>query len=660
MDMDIRQGLLNVQEGVSRGLQVEDVQDAFRTSFLRALSSLRAKLIVPYVLLTMVIAMVGVFIVTRLVTSSIRERFVNQLFEASRVAGDGVVRRERTHLEDLRLMAFMEGVPDQIKEADAEGLQSLLWPVALNNNIEAVTVVDLEGREILTLAEDVNSGQYIASQGGDFSDLSIVAKILNGQVDEDGDKFADVLKTTYGPYLFSSAPVRDSEGRLVGVLMAGTRLETLLSELKAQSLADLVVLDSDGKLIATTLVLPDEGTEPLEIDPDRVDPEGMSTTEELELYGREYQKVVAPLILRRREVGWMSVILPSNYIVSTMATSRNIFSLIFSLGTVATIVLGYLLAQSIARPILQLRAVSQAVAGGELEQSTNIQRADEIGELSNAFDTMTGRLKERTDEAARLYAETVQRNTELAEINERLQTTQAQLVQSEKLASVGQLTAGIVHDVKNPLAVIKGVAEELHEEIGLDPSTRGKLQSIRDNASRANTIVTDLLKFARQSTPELHRRDMRETIRSALRLTEYLTRKGNVEVETNLPDLPVRVTYDAQQIEQVLINLITNAVQAMPEGGKLRVSLKEFEDGVRIDVADTGHGIRKENLSRIFDPFFTTKPEGEGTGLGLSISFGIVSRHGGRINVDSKIGVGTMFSVILPEEPSAPEDEGIE
>jgi signal transduction histidine kinase len=658
--MEIREGMLDARERIGGGLQVEDLQAIFRANFVRTLSGLRAKLIVPYVLLTVVIAMVGVFIVTRLVTSSIRERFVNQLFEASRVAGDGIVRRERAHLENLRLMAFMEGVPERLAQGDAEGLQTLLWPVALNNDLEVVTAIGLDGQELLTLAEDASSGQYIVSQGGDFSDLSIVTRILNNQVDEFGDKFADVLKTTYGPYLFTSAPVRDSDGLLTGVLMVGTHLESLLGEIKTQSLADVVVLDSDGRLVATTLVISDEGPGPLEIDPDRVGSEGMSITEELNLYGREYQKVVASLVLRQRDVGWMSVVLPSNYIVSTMATSRNIFSLMFSLGTVATIILGYLLAQSIARPILQLRAVSQAVAGGELEQSTNIRRSDEIGELASAFDTMTVRLKERTDEAAQLYAETVQRNTELAEINERLQTTQAQLVQSEKLASVGQLTAGIVHDVKNPLAVIKGVAEELHEEIGLDPSTRGKLTSIRENATRASTIVTDLLKFARQSTPELHRRDIRETVRSALRLTEYLTRKGNIEVTMKLPDLPVRVTYDAQQIEQVLINLITNAVQAMPGGGKLTLSLKETEQGVRIDVTDTGYGIRKENLSRIFDPFFTTKPEGEGTGLGLSISFGIVSRHGGKIEVDSKVGVGTTFSVVLPEEPSTPEDQGLE
>jgi len=353
-------------------------------------------------------------------------------------------------------------------------------------------------------------------------------------------------------------------------------------------------------------------------------------------------------------MGILSVVLPSNYIVSTMATSRNIFSLVFALGTIATIVIGYVLAQSIARPILRLRSISQAVAAGDLDQNTGFERSDEIGELASAFDTMTMRLRDRTAEAARLYAETIERNKELADINARLQSTQAQLVQSEKLASVGQLTAGIVHDVKNPLAVIKGLAEELHEEIGLDPSTRAQLATIRDSASRASNIVTDLLKFARQSAPEMQRRDMRETVQSSLRLTEYLTRKGKVEVTVDLPDQPVMVTFDAQQIEQVLINLFTNAVQAMDHGGSLRINLGRAKGAIAIAVQDTGMGIPKQNITRIFDPFFTTKPEGEGTGLGLSVSFGIVSRHGGTIEVESELGWGTTFTVLLPEEPTQP------
>ena len=650
--MELREGLL---EGPPiKGKEIEGDQKTFIDTLLDFLSGLRAKLIVPYVLLTMVIALVGVFVVTNLVTSSIRERFINQLFEASRVVADGLVRREREHLENLRLMAYMEGVSEAIIERDADGLQNMLWPIAMNNQLEAVTVVDLEGQEIMTLALEPATNQYLVSSGADFSQFDMVMDILTGGMDEIGDKFADFLITTFGPYLFTDAPVRDSSGKMIGMLMVGTRLESVLGELKSQSLADITVLDRSGSFVATTLVEPEEGIEVLEVDPQTITQSDASTTHKLELYGRDYQAVIAPLIIRQQEMGILSVVLPSNYIVSTMATSRNIFSLVFALGTIATIVIGYVLAQSIAKPILRLRSISQAVAAGDLDQNTGFERADEIGELASAFDTMTLRLRERTVEAARLYAETIDRNKELADINARLQTTQAQLVQSEKLASVGQLTAGIVHDVKNPLAVIKGLAEELHEEIGIDPSTRAQLATIRDSASRASNIVTDLLKFARQSTPEMQRRDMRETIQSSLRLTEYLTRKGKVEVIVDLPDQPVMVTYDDQQIEQVLINLFTNAVQAMEHGGSLRINLGRAKGAIALAVQDTGMGIPKQNIARIFDPFFTTKPEGEGTGLGLSVSFGIVSRHGGTIEIESELGWGTTFTILLPEEPTQP------
>jgi signal transduction histidine kinase len=620
------------------------------------LSSLRAKLIVPYVLLTVVIAMVGVYVVTSLVTSSIRERFVNQIFEASRVASDGIVRQEKTHLENLRLMAFTEGVAGAVTDRDTERLQDLLWPVAYNNQVEAITVVAMDGAEILTLAYDPTSGQYLASQEGDFSGFSMVTNTLEGKVDELGDKYADILRTTYGAYLFTSAPVRNGSGEIVGALLVGSRLKTLLGELKNQSLADLTVLDIDGHYVESTLVIPEGGPGTLEVDPKVIATSDDSRTLDIELYGRNYMAVISPLIIRQQDMGIMSVVLPANYIVSTMATSRNVFSLVFALGTVATIVIGYMLAQSIAKPILKLRSISQAVASGDLDQSSGFHRADEIGELASAFDTMTFKLRERTEEAARLYAETVKRNEELAEANEKLQKTQAQLIQSEKLASVGQLTAGIVHDVKNPLAVIKGLAEELHEEFGLDPTTRDQLKTIRLSATKANTIVTDLLKFARQSTPDLHRRDMRETIHSSLRLTEYLTRKGGVEVVVDMPEDPVMVTYDAQQIEQVLINLISNAVHAMKNGGTLRVNLGQADRAVAIAVQDTGTGIARDNLPRIFDPFFTTKPEGEGTGLGLSVSYGIVSNHHGQIDVESKLGWGTTFTILLPEEPPQHEE----
>jgi signal transduction histidine kinase len=613
------------------------------------LARLQTKLIVPYVVLTVLTALGGLFIVTRLVTSSVRERFVNQLFEASRVAADGIVRRERNHLEDLRLMAYTEGVSEAVASHDTSRLQDLLWPIILNNNIDVVSLVDTDGVEIISLARDPQTGQYVGSQRMmDFSQVSLVVNILEGVQDDQGDKYAGFLQTTYGAYLFTSAPVEDSAGALQGAILTGTRLETLLADLKTQSLADVVVLDTSGALVATSLVEPEEGYETVELTSDEVGQIDPSLTRDVVLYSRPYQMVYAPLIVRQQEMGVLGVLLPSNYIVSTEATSRNTFSLLFSLATVGVIVVGYVLSQSIARPILRLRAISQAVASGDLAQKTGIEASDEIGELASAFDTMTIRLRERTEEAARLYAETVQRNKELADINLRLQSTQQQLIQSEKLASVGQLTAGIVHDVKNPLAVIKGIAEELRDEPGLDPSLKDQMTVIRDNASRASTIVGDLLKFARQAKPEMKQRDMRESIEAAIRLTEYLARKGNVQVVKDVPARSVMAYYDAGQIEQVLINLIQNAIQAMPQGGTLRINLSQAPGALAVAVEDTGTGIAAENLGRIFDPFFTTKKEGEGTGLGLSVSYGIISRHGGKIGVESKVGKGTTFTILMP------------
>ena len=646
--MEITSSAFERGPGDSQQLGNEQVPTLNR--LIGVFASLRAKLIIPYVVLTLMIAMVGVYIITRLVTSSLHERFVNQLLEASRVAADGIVRQERTHLEDLRLMAFTEGVPEALVARDSQTLQDLLFPITLNNAIQAVTVLDLTGTEIITLARHPASGEYSTSEGGDFSQFNIVDEILKNDLDAIDDKFAGLLVTSFGPYLFTSAPVRDANGDLLGVLLAGTSLESLLAEVKNQSLADAVLLDNEGSLVATTFVEPETGFGPVEINPGLINETNPSVTLDFDLYGREYKSTYAPLVIRKNDTGILGVALPSNFIVTTMATSRNTFSLIFSAGTILTIIVGYLLAQSIAKPILRLRSVSQAVAAGDLNQDTGLRGADEIGELAGAFDIMTLRLRDRTAEAARLYDETLERNKELAEINARLQTAQAQLIQSEKLASVGQLTAGIVHDVKNPLAVIKGLAEELSEDFSIDPSMKDQLSTIRESATKASTIVTDLLKFARQSTPDLERRDMRETIEASVRLTEYLARKGNVELKVDMPSSPVLVWYDAQQIEQVLINLVGNAIQAMKNGGTVRINLSQAKNSIALSVQDNGVGIPEKNLQRIFDPFFTTKPEGEGTGLGLSVSFGIITRHRGQISVDSKPGLGTTFTILLPIE----------
>jgi two-component system NtrC family sensor kinase len=605
--------------------------------------------------------MVGTFVVTRLVASSVRERFFNQMYEASRVAADGIVRIEADHLANLRLMAFSEGVPEAFTDLDDESLQEILWPILLNNEIEALSTVDTDGNEILTLALDHNTNRYNVFKGTDFGSFEIVSRVLNNEPDELGDKFAGLVRTQFGPYLYTSAPVRDSSNRLVGVIMVGTQIESLLSQLKSQSLADVILLDENGTLLASTFVNDMQMQEVLELSPEII-PSGdevYNINFKVSETDRSYQAIYSPVMVRQMPMGIMGVALPSNYVVYTEATSRNTFSVIFSIATISVIVLGYVLSQSIARPILKLRSVSTAVAQGDLNQKSGFKRSDEIGDLASVFDLMTSRLRRRTAQAARLYQETLERNDDLAKANARLQEAQQQLIQSGKLAAVGELTAGIVHDVKNPLAVIKGLAEELQEESNLPADVADQLATIRESAARATQIVSDLLKFARQSTPEMRSQNINETIRAAVRLTDYLARKGNVEISMDLLPDPVMITYDAIQIEQVLVNLIQNAIQAMTKGGKIHIVTSPIDHGISIQVKDNGIGIPEGNLARIFDPFFTTKAEGEGTGLGLSVSYGIISRHRGRIEVASKVGVGTVFTVRLPKEQPDSNGRGV-
>ena len=611
---------------------------------------LQVKLIAPYLILTLIIASAGIFLVTLLTMETEEERFANSLMDASRNINDSIVQQERNQLERLRMMIFADGMAQAMYDRDTGLIEAIVKPLVLTEEtqkIDLAVVVDSEGQEIVTLGKDPNSERYYIQQGVSFAGLSSVRKVLENEVDDQGDKFVELAIFEQGTVLFTSAPVRDANDQLVGAILVGSYLDNAMTRIKNQSIVDVVVVDLQGKKLAATLVSEVGLDKALEMVKD-LDPNALTQPVPITLNNRPYRIAYSPLKIRDVQVGWTGVTRSTEYLFSTAARSRQIFIILFSVGTIAIILIGYLLAQDIARPLLKLRSMSQAVAAGDLKQNISLRRKDEIGDLGEAFDTMTLHLQERTEEAQRLYEETLQRNKELAEINARLEATQLQLIQSEKLASIGQLTAGIVHDVKNPFAVIMGMAEVLADDETMDAETKHGLKVIRESAIKGNTIVSDLLKFARQSHPEMRTMDIRETVQTAMRLTAYLTRRFNTV--TDLPEAPLIVTYDAQLVEQVLINMIHNAVQAMPNGGSLRISVKCIGETAQIAIQDSGSGISPENLKRIFDPFFTTKPEGEGTGLGLSVSYGIIANHNGRIDVESEMGKGTTFTIVLPIE----------
>jgi len=244
-------------------------------------------------------------------------------------------------------------------------------------------------------------------------------------------------------------------------------------------------------------------------------------------------------------------------------------------------------------------------------------------------------------ENSRLYEGVKQQMAELKQ-------TQAQLVQSTKLAAIGELAANIAHEINNPLTTVLGFASFIAERLPAEDPMREELGLIQEEASRARDIVRDLLQFSRQRDFMPEPADVNMVLEQVVAMIRRQGAFGAVTVtETYAEDLPM-VEMDVPRIKQVFLNIINNAVYAMKDGGKLTVRTTAAPELVRIAFEDSGPGIPPDVLSRIFDPFFTTKPEVSGTGLGLSVSLGIVQSHGGSIEVDSKVGAGSTFTVTLP------------
>ena len=243
-----------------------------------------------------------------------------------------------------------------------------------------------------------------------------------------------------------------------------------------------------------------------------------------------------------------------------------------------------------------------------------------------------------------------------------LQSAQKQLIQAEKLGSLGQMAAGVAHQLNNPLGGIVIYSQLLKEEYDLEPAALQDLDRIIEDASRCQKIVSELLDFARQRTLEILPNDLNQAVSRTIFLLENQPFLKEIEIVRELaPDLPL-VPCDLQQINHVLMNIILNAVDSMEGHGRLTLATSLGKDGlaVRVEISDTGPGIPDEVLPYIFDPFFTTKEEGKGTGLGLSVAYGIIKNHRGRLSASSRPGEGATFVMELPvhsdEQPGGSPD----
>ncbi|MFQ6042151.1 MAG: ATP-binding protein [Candidatus Poribacteria bacterium] len=299
--------------------------------------------------------------------------------------------------------------------------------------------------------------------------------------------------------------------------------------------------------------------------------------------------------------------------------------------------------------------ITQRMASGDLSQRIEINTGDALQILGDSFNQMAQNLRQSQEEL-RNFSLQLERRVE--ERTKELKEAQAQLIQSEKLASIGELTGNIAHEINNPVGIILSRLECMMldaDEEGLPEEFLVDLRVLEKHANRIANITGGLLTFSRSSAEEFAPVDVNEVICKTVHLLESQFARSNISVEKSLQEGACRVMGDADGLQQVFINLLNNALDAMPEGGRIKIETGLNSNGTeaRITIADTGCGIAKKNLNRIFEPFFTTKEPGKGTGLGLSISYGIIREHNGTIQVvESEFSKGATFRVTLPVKKS--------
>ena len=318
-------------------------------------------------------------------------------------------------------------------------------------------------------------------------------------------------------------------------------------------------------------------------------------------------------------------------------------------GIVSVVILSFLLSllltRFVNRPIGRLLTATKKAASGNLDQTVVIRSQDELGELSDSFNNMISELK-RSRDAIEDWTQTLEHRVQ--ERTQELQRVQDQLIHAGKMAALGELAAGVAHEINNPLTGVLTFSSLILKKVDENHPWRKDLETIVQQTSRCRNIVKGLLDFARQRKPDKKEWDVHTLIERTLTLVEKQAPFQNIKIvkefKTNTPKLFI----DGDQMQQVFMNILLNAADAMAEGGTLTIRTALKDGMAEVSFSDTGSGIAKEHLLKLFDPFFTTKQTGKGTGLGLAISYGIVQSHNGDIHVDSEVGKGSTFRIKIP------------
>ncbi len=303
----------------------------------------------------------------------------------------------------------------------------------------------------------------------------------------------------------------------------------------------------------------------------------------------------------------------------------------------------------VSKPVTDLTYGMEKLAEGDFNHEVPIKSDDEMGVLARTFNSMTADLKGARDQRE-LWTQTLE--AEIDKQTEEIQKTHASLLQTEKLASLGRMAAGVAHEINNPLTGVVTFAHLMLQRVPPDSLDAEDLQVIIEQAERCSKIIKNLLTFSRATPSEKGAVNINNVLSKTIYMVKNQEKFHNIKFNTNIDDTPLITIGDSSQFQQICLNMLLNAADAMNERGVITVATrkitKDNKNYVEIEFTDTGAGIKKEAMAKLFEPFFTTKPVDKGTGLGLSVSHGIVKHAGGEIKVKSAVGKGTSFFVRLP------------
>jgi len=378
--------------------------------------------------------------------------------------------------------------------------------------------------------------------------------------------------------------------------------------------------------------------------------------------------IYTPLVSNVKVIGGIRVGFSLNALNNLLVRTRWLMLFYLSFALLLFLAFGsYLLNRRIARPLNKIAGTAEKIADGDLSQRVEDYGENEMGQLSKSFNKMADRVGEHV--------------AYLQRANRDLRITRQELIRSEKLASVGRLAAGVAHEIGNPLGAILGYTDMMLKGVDDEAVQRDFLERIEKELRKIDLTIRELLDYSRSSSLEVKETNVNRVVRETLSLVSHQKGFESLKLEQRLDENLPAVLADERQLQQIMINIVLNAVDAMPDGGALRLVTeivmaiddnvdfvrRRREDGVpdeftikpgeqkgcademvKISVTDTGTGIGEDSINKIFDPFYTTKEPGSGTGLGLSISQRIIETFNGKIEVQSELGKGTTFTILLP------------